>query len=147
MANDERTGSSILLGALAGLAMGCIAGGGAAWVVKTRMAGQASDWYLVPVVVAAVDIDEETVVTFDMISQRSVPQRFVTQSMVKPDSASYVVNQKIRAPLEAGDALLWPEFEESPCVDAVNAAAQAKPTSKDLAAWSAQMNAQKPPKL
>ena len=48
-----------------------------------------------------------TVVTFDMISQRSVPEQFVTSSVVKPDSASYIVNQKVLVPLQAGDLLLW----------------------------------------
>ncbi|MFT3837199.1 MAG: SAF domain-containing protein [Myxococcaceae bacterium] len=146
MASDEqRTGSSILLGALAGLAMGCIAGGAGAWVVKSRMVEKASEWLLVPVVVAAVDIDEETVVTFDMISQRSVPQRFATKSVVKPDSASYVVNQKVHAPLKAGDPLLWSEFENNPCNDAVEAAAKSKPGSKNLAVWAAQFKAKKSP--
>ncbi len=68
-------------------------------------------WNLVPVVVAAVDIPEGTVVGFDMISQRSVPEQFVTSSVVKPDSASYVVNQKVLVPVQAGDPLLWSEFE------------------------------------
>ena len=36
---------------------------------------------------------------------------FVTSSVVKPDSASYVVNQKVLVPVQAGDPLLWSEFE------------------------------------
>ena len=50
-------------------------------------------------VVASVDVGEGTVITFDMISQRSVPEQFVTSSVVKPDSASYVVNQKVLVPV------------------------------------------------
>ena len=48
-----------------------------------------------PVTVAATNISEGTTVTFDMISSRDVPEQFVTSSVVKPDSASYVVNQKV----------------------------------------------------
>lgn len=69
------------------------------------------DWSLVPVVVAAQDLPEGTTVTMDMISQRQVPEQFVTSSVVKPDSASYIVNQRTLFPLQAGDPLLWSAFE------------------------------------
>ncbi|MFT3708481.1 MAG: Flp pilus assembly protein CpaB [Archangium sp.] len=68
-------------------------------------------WNLVPVIVAAVDIAENTVVTMEMISQRSVPEQFVTSSVIKPDSASYIVNQKVLVAIQAGDPLLWSQFE------------------------------------
>jgi pilus assembly protein CpaB len=83
---------------------------GYSWV-KKKEADVRRGWNLVPVVVAATDIPEGTVVTFDMISQRQVPEQFVTSSVVKPDSANYVVNQKVLVPLQAGDLLLWSEFE------------------------------------
>ncbi|MGV3622281.1 MAG: Flp pilus assembly protein CpaB [Archangium sp.] len=70
-------------------------------------------WNLVPVIVSAVDISEGTVVTMEMISQRSIPEQFVTSSVVKPDSASYVVGQKVMVTLQAGDPLLWSQFETS----------------------------------
>jgi pilus assembly protein CpaB len=68
-------------------------------------------WNLVPVVVTAVDLSEGTVVTMEMISQRSIPEQFVTSSVVKPDSASYIVGQKVMVSLQAGDPLLWSQFE------------------------------------
>ena len=68
-------------------------------------------WNLVPVVVAAVDISENATVTMEMISQRSIPEQFVTSSVVKPDSASYIVNQKVLVPIQAGDPLRWSDFE------------------------------------
>ncbi len=68
-------------------------------------------WNLLPVVVAAVDVSEGTVVTIDMISQRSIPEQFITSSVIKPDSASYVVGQKVMVSLQAGDPLLWSQFE------------------------------------
>ena len=68
-------------------------------------------WNLVPVTVAAHDIPAGTLVTFDMLSSRAVPDQFITASVVKPDSASYVVNQKILVPVQAGDPLLWTQFE------------------------------------
>src|SRR6476646_7792759 len=75
--------------------------------IKKKEADVRRGWNLVPVVVAADDIPEGTVVTFDMVSQRSVPEQFITSSVVKPDSASYIVNQKVLVPLQAGDPLLW----------------------------------------
>jgi len=46
-----------------------------------------------------------------MISQRPVPEQFVTSSVVKPDAVSYVLNQKVLVPIQAGDMLLWTQFE------------------------------------
>ncbi|MEW5742095.1 MAG: Flp pilus assembly protein CpaB [Myxococcota bacterium] len=81
--------------------------------IKKREADVRKGWNLVPVVVAAVDLSEGTVVTLEMMSQRSVPEQFVTSSVVKPDSASYIVNQKVLVPVAAGDPLLWSQFEST----------------------------------
>lgn len=64
-------------------------------------------WNLKPVVVAAVDVPAGTAIDFEHVSQRSVPEQFVTREMVQPDSASYVVNRPAAVPLLAGDPLLW----------------------------------------
>ena len=65
----------------------------------------------VPIVAAAVDIPEGTVVTFDMLVQRTVPRRYVTSSVVKPDSASYIINERTRTPFQQGDPLVWSAFQ------------------------------------
>lgn len=117
--NDSRhsqQGSGFVLGVLSGGAVGFLVlvlvlfTGGYAYVKKqVREAKQG--WNLVPVVVAAQDIPEDTLVTYEQISQRSVPEQFVTSSVVKPDSASYIVNQKLLVPVQAGDPMLWTHFE------------------------------------
>ncbi len=81
--------------------------------LQKQRADARKGWNLVPVVVAAVDVSEGTVVTMEMVSQRSIPEQFVTASVVKPDSASYVVGQKVMVSLQAGDPLLWSQFETS----------------------------------
>ncbi len=81
-------------------------------------------WTLVPVVVASQDISENTVLTFDMISQRPVPEQFVTTSVVKPDSASYIVGQEILMPVQTGDMLLWSMFETSKSVEKLSSFAK-----------------------
>ena len=82
------------------------------WVgMQKQRADARKGWNLVPVVVAAVDLSEGQVVTMEMISQRSVPEQFVSASVVKPDSATYVVGQKVMVSLQAGDPLLWSQFE------------------------------------
>ena len=83
-------------------------------------------WNLVPVVVSAVDISEGTVVTMEMISQRSIPEQFVTSSVVKPDSASYIVNQKVLVALQAGDPLLWSQFETTKAAERLSTKVQKK---------------------
>src|SRR4051812_23352990 len=88
------------------LVLGLLAGVVAYSAIKKQEHDVRAGWELVPVVVAATDIAEGSVVTFEMISQRSVPSQFVTSSVVKPDSASYVVNQKVLVPVQAGDPML-----------------------------------------
>ena len=94
--------------------------------IKKKEADVRRGWNLVPVVVAAVDVGEGTVVTFDMISQRSVPEQFITSSVVKPDSASYVVNQKVLVPVQAGDPLLWSQFETTKAAERLSTKVQKK---------------------
>ncbi len=72
-----------------------------------------SGWNLVPVVVAAADLPEGTQVTLDLVSQRAVPEQFVTSSVVRPDSTDYVLNQRLLVPVQAGDPLLWTQFESA----------------------------------
>ena len=93
------------------LALGLLAGAFAYIGIRKKEADVRRGWNLVPVIVAAQDVPEGATVTFDMISQRSVPEQFVTSSVVRPDSASYVVNQKVLVALQAGDPLLWSQFE------------------------------------
>lgn len=94
--------------------------------IKKREADVRKGWNLVPVVVAAVDISEGTVVTMEMISQRSIPEQFVTSSVVKPDSASYIVNQKVLVALQAGDPLLWSQFETTKAAERLSSKVQKK---------------------
>jgi Flp pilus assembly protein CpaB len=83
----------------------------AAFTLYKRLSANAREgWNLVPVVVAAVDVEEGQVLTMDMISQRSIPEQFSSSSIVKPDSASYIVNQPLRAALQAGDPVRWTDM-------------------------------------
>ncbi len=111
---------------LVALLLGLFAGVVAWSAIKKKEADVRRGWNLVPVVVAAVDIAEGTTVTFDMISQRSVPEQFITSSVVKPDSASYIVNQKVLVPVQAGDPLLWSEFETTKAAERLSTKVQRK---------------------
>ncbi len=104
--------ASFLMGGLIGfVAAGFLVGMASFVYIQRKVVDARKGWNLVPVVVAATDIPEGTVVTFDMLSQRQVPEQFVTSSVVKPDSANYIVNQKILVPAQAGDLMLWSQFE------------------------------------
>ncbi len=96
---------------LIAVALGVFAGIVAWSALKKKESDVRKGWNLVPVVVAAAEISEGSVVTMEMISQRMVPEQFVTSSVIKPDSAPYVINQKVLMPLQAGDPLLWSQFE------------------------------------
>ncbi len=109
---------AIILGVCAGLA--AFAG------VRNKEKQVRRGWNLVPVVVAAQDITEGSVVSYDMVSQRAIPEQFVTSSVVKPDSANYVVGQRVLVPLQAGDPLLWSQFETSKAAEKLSTIVQKK---------------------
>ena len=69
---------------------------------------------MVTIVVARRALPVGSVVTFDDLQQRSVPASLVSSSVLKPDSATYIVNQKLILPLLAGDPVQWSFFESSP---------------------------------
>jgi Flp pilus assembly protein CpaB len=109
-------GSSAFVGVLAGGVIGffvsvLLVGGAGYAYIKKKEADVRRGWNLVPVVVASQDIPEKTSITFDMIAQRSVPEQFVTSSVIKPESASFIVDQRILVPVQSGDPLLWTQFE------------------------------------
>ncbi len=83
-------------------------------------------WNLVPVAVASREIPEGTMVTIEMIAQRAVPEQFVTSSVIKPEAASYVVNQQVLVPLQPGDPLLWSQFATTKASDRLSAKIQKK---------------------
>ncbi len=96
---------------LAALVLGLLAGAVAFWGIKRTEAEVRQGWNLVPVVVATRDLREGTLVTREMMAQRSIPEQFATTSVVKPDLASYLDNQKLLVPVQAGDPFLWTQFE------------------------------------
>ncbi|MGI5860991.1 MAG: Flp pilus assembly protein CpaB [Myxococcales bacterium] len=98
---------------LVAVILGVLAGAFAFTAIKRKEKEVKQGWNLVPVIVATQDIAEGAVVTYEMISQRPVPEQFVTSSVVKPDSASYVVGQRVLVPVQTGDPLLWSQFETS----------------------------------
>jgi hypothetical protein len=109
--SDARV-TAVTLGVLVGLVVGVLTAGFASFFVARYSAAKArAGWNLVPVVVAAVDIPENTVVTLDMIAQRQVPEQFVTSSVVRPESAASIVNRKVMVTLQAGDMMLWSQFD------------------------------------
>lgn len=108
------------------LVLGLLAGVIAYSAIKKQEADVRRGWNLVPVVVATQDIPEGTVITFEMISQRSVPEQFVTSSVVRPESANYLANQKVLVALQAGDPLLWSQFETSKAAERLSSKVQRK---------------------
>lgn len=114
MSASRRPGTMIAAGVGAGLVFSCLLSGIVGVPFAQRLAAKKrAGWDLVPVVVAAVDIPAGSVVTMEMISQRSIPEQFVTPSMVRPDAASYVVDRPTRLSMHAGDVLTWTMVESA----------------------------------
>ena len=82
-----------------------------AWAADETIRAQRTEaragWNLRPVVVLADDLEPGTVLTFDLVSQRPIPEQFVTDSYVTPDQANEVIGKKVHGKLRAGDPLTW----------------------------------------
>ena len=100
--------SGFLLGAVAGLCLAAAFG----YPYAARKARQG--WNLVPVIVAAADLPAGSVITYDVISQRPVPEQFATPSLLRPDHAAEIINLRLRVPLSAGDPIHTAYFEAAP---------------------------------
>lgn len=79
------------------------------WNARRSPAVEATE--LISVVVAAVDLEEGTVLRSSMIEVRLVPKSLVTSSIIRPDATNYVVGQTVNVPMQKGDFLLWSAFE------------------------------------
>ena len=108
------------------LVLGLMAGIVSYGAIKAKESAVRKGWNLVPVTVANQDIPEGTVITFQMIAQRSVPEQFVTSSVVKPESSSYVVGQKVLVSLQSGDPLLWSQFATTKSAERLSSKVQKK---------------------
>lgn len=65
-------------------------------------------WTLIPIVVAAQDLNEGDLLTPEGIAVRQVPDTIVkSASFVKPDNVTFVLGQRVVSPLQEGDPLCW----------------------------------------
>lgn len=103
-----------MLGLGIGALVVCFGTTGVWWVSKSLRNKAREGWNLRPVVIAAVDCAAGDPVTFEKISQRSVPEQFVPENAVLPDNASKLINARALVPLQAGEMLLWELFDVAP---------------------------------
>jgi pilus assembly protein CpaB len=108
------------------IVLGLLAGVVSYSAIKRKEKEVRAGWNLVPVIVAAQDIVEGASITYEMIAQRPIPEQFVTSSVIKPDSANYIVGQKVLVPIQAGDPLLWSQFETSKATERLSSIIQKK---------------------
>lgn len=102
---------ALVVGAVLGLPLGGAVGGALHYVLSKKAEVEARrGWNLAPVVVAARAMPPGTEVAFEDVLSRSIPEQFVTSSVVKPDGASYVVKQPLLVPVAAGEPLRWSYF-------------------------------------
>ncbi|NOK15548.1 SAF domain-containing protein [Corallococcus carmarthensis] len=85
--------------------MGLLAGFIAYSQVKHEEQQVRARWDLVPALVVGKDLRPGETLDFKNLSSRSMPRRLVTSSVLRPESASYVVSQPVLMPLQAGDPL------------------------------------------
>jgi Flp pilus assembly protein CpaB len=104
---------------IAGLVLSSVGVAAAAFLAVTpRLEAMRKAWALTPVVVMAEDLRMGEPVIYDVISQRSIPAQFVTDSMVKPSDAPFVVGRPATMALQKGDVLLMGVFADHSAPDA-----------------------------
>lgn len=84
--------------------------GGVLLLTKSKRAEATKGWAVVPVVVAAVDVPEGTELTVELISQRSIPELFVTEGDLLPKDAQLIIGRRVNFPILAGDPITWGQF-------------------------------------
>jgi Flp pilus assembly protein CpaB len=103
-----------VLGCMVGaFATGLVAGVALFVLLKKGDDAKRKDLALTPVIVAARDLAPGTVVVFESVAQRPLPGALVTSSLVLPDSAKYIVGQRVTVPVRTGDPLAWSYFLSS----------------------------------
>src|SRR5262249_7031437 len=81
-------------------------------IQKARAAAR-EGWGTRPIIVASVDVAAGTPVVFENISQRSMPEQFVDESMVTPDVVARISDSTVYRPLRAGDPIRWRDLTPS----------------------------------
>ncbi|HEX8706606.1 MAG TPA: SAF domain-containing protein [Myxococcaceae bacterium] len=109
---------TILLWFLVGLGLSSV--GVAGFILFThsgRVARAREGWDLKPVIVVSRDVPEGRALTYDDLTQRLLPSKFLTESVVTPADAARVVGRAPSMPLKQGDWLLWAAFTDYSATD------------------------------
>jgi pilus assembly protein CpaB len=96
----------LLLPAALAIVAGLLAWG----ALRARSAEARAGWELVEVVVAAEALSAGQVVGSADLAKREIPERFASSSVIRPQQLRLVVGQRLEAPLQAGDPVLWSHF-------------------------------------
>ena len=109
----------VILPLLAGLVLSSVVIVAVSFLTVTYELGQLREqWQLQAVVAIAEDIPAGQPITFELLSQRWLPARFVTGSMVPPNEATRLVGRPAPVALKAGDVVLWGMFADHGAQDA-----------------------------
>jgi Flp pilus assembly protein CpaB len=79
-------------------------------VYKSAYDAARSGWVLKSCVVAAADIPAGSIITFDVIAERNVPEQFVTPNQITPADASGILGKRMMVSVQAGEPLTWSAF-------------------------------------
>ncbi len=86
---------------------------------EQRMAREG--WRLVPVLVVNQDVMEGSTVSYENVARSTMPEQFVTPSVITPDQFDKVVGQRFTGPLQRGDLVLWNHFRSEDSFDRLSA--------------------------
>jgi len=109
----------LLIGLIISMAVICIGSlAGYVTVQELRRAAR-TGWNTRPIIIAYGDVAPGERLVLEKLSQRWIPEQFITRSMVTPDSASLVANAELRTQLREGDPVRWVDVEDSESAEPV----------------------------
>jgi hypothetical protein len=129
---QRRRPSGLALGFFLGAAVALLAGAlPTRWMVKRLLPPPE----MAAIVVVSHDLPEGSLVTWDNIMQRSVPEGTFGPDVVDPDLAAAVYLRTVRVDQKAGEALRWsaftPQEVDASCVELAEAALAKMDTDHD----------------
>ncbi|MFT3838339.1 MAG: protein kinase [Myxococcaceae bacterium] len=71
---------------------------------------------MVTVLIYQEDLDRGAIVQAPQMAEQQVPANSVTTSIVKADTATYIIGHKLQVPVQKGDQLRWSDFDEGEAV-------------------------------
>ena len=100
--------AGVVIGVAVALAL---VGGTSALAISSKRRQVMSGWELRPALVFTADVPEGSTVTLENLSERPLPEQFLSGSAISPADARLIVGHKVGFAAQAGAVVRWAHFK------------------------------------